>query len=481
MRTELSESERRLRILLSFGPPGKVSGRVKKGFPFVPHIAPFRALRFRERVCGPMGSVLATAYDAVDGALTRKLLAASAYNVLRLELPVVSPGPDQDKYEAAADMFKRWQAEDAITPDPEPAYYVLGHDFVHMGRRLTQLGLVCLCILHDWADREILPHERTLPGQRAGRLRHLQALRATFRLGILVARDPARELRAFLEEVARGPALATVQRNWFEGHRLWRVEADALPAAARDAVQSGPLYMGDGHHRYEAALDYRRESSGTFDETAEAADSTTPPEATPKAVLEVKEQPGGLQMAYIVSATDPGLLVLGAHRVINVNMDALGMLERAGWEVAERCSTAEVLRTEQMAYLQAADLDGDPRLWLVGGQESHLLTLPPAALSPWECDERSPLWNRQESSLLDRQLLRELDGQDEPNVTYTRNARLAVDLVQSGRGNSALLMPSVSLDQVMALADAGDILPAKTTHFFPKPPAGFLVRSLDVV
>jgi uncharacterized protein (DUF1015 family) len=422
-----------------------------------------------------MGSVLATAYDAVDDALTRRLLAASVYNVLRLELPVVSPGPGQDKYEAAAALFTEWREEGAITPDPKPAYYVLGHDFVHMGRRLTQLGLVCLCSLHEWAEHEILPHERTLPDPRAGRLRHLQALRATFSLGILVARDPARELRAFLEQVARGPVLATVQRNWFEGHRLWRVEAGALPAAARDAVQSGPLYMGDGHHRYEAALDYRRESSsGPLDETAEPADSTTPPEAE-------REGPAGSQMAYIVSATAPGLLVLGAHRVINANMDALGNLERAGWEVAERCSTAEVLRTEQMAYLQGANPDGDPRLWLVGGQESQLLTLPPAALSRWECDERSPLWNRQESSLVDRQLLRGLNGQGEPNVTYTRNARLAVDLVRGGRGNFALLMPSVSLDQVMALADAGEILPAKTTHFYPKPPAGLVVRSLDVI
>ena len=82
---------------------------------------------------------------------------------------------------------------------------------------------------------------------------------------------------------------------------------------------------------------------------------------------------------------------------------------------------------------------------------------------------------------MDRQLLRGLNGQGEPNVTYTRNARLAVDLVRGGRGNFALLMPSVSLDQVMALADAGEILPAKTTHFYPKPPAGLVVRSLDVI
>ena len=98
----------------------------------MPRIAPFRALRFREEVCGPTGSVLATAYDAVDDALTRKLLTASTYNVLRLELPAVSPDPGQDKYQAAAAMFTQWRKDGAITPEPDPAYYVLGHEYVHL-------------------------------------------------------------------------------------------------------------------------------------------------------------------------------------------------------------------------------------------------------------------------------------------------------------------------------------------------------------
>lgn len=435
----------------------------------MPRIAPFRALRFREEVCGATGSVLATAYDAVDSALIRKLLAASQYNVLRLELPAVSPEPGQDKYQAAAAVFGHWRENGAITPDAAPGYYVLGHDFVHLGQRLTQLGLVCLCSLHEWTEREILPHERTLPGPREGRMQHLQALRATFSLGMLIARDPVRELRTFLEAVARGPALATVQSNWFEGHRLWRVDADALPPAVRDAVQSSPLYMGDGHHRYEAGLAYWRErdvpNSGAA-RPGEPEGVTAPPEA--------------FQMAYVVSATDPGLLVLGAHRVINRNMDTLGKLEEAGWEVAERILTAEVLRTEAVPKQRGEGPDGRPYLWLVGQKESRRLMLPPAALARWECEERSSLWNRQESVLVDRQLLQELSTESEHNVTYTRNTRLAVDLVKEGTANSALLMPPVDLDQVMDLADAGEILPAKTTHFYPKPPAGFVVRSLDV-
>ncbi len=448
----------------------------------MPRIAPFRALRFREEVCGPTGSVLATAYDAVDDALTRRLLTASTYNVLRLELPAVSPDPGQDKYQAAAAMFTQWRKDGAITPEPDPAYYVLGHEYVHLGQRLTQLGLVCLCSLHEWTDGDILPHERTLPGPREGRLRHLQALRASFSLGILVARDPAQEIRNFLEGVARGPALATVQRNWFESHRLWRVEADALLAGARVAVESGPLYMGDGHHRYEAALAYRR-AIGTFSGMNNPANSTRTPETSNPLEAMAKperEGPEGSQMAYIVSATDPGLLVLGAHRVINVRMNPLGKLEEAGWEVAERRPTADVLRTEVVLYPRDEDPDGSPRLWRVGSKESQRLTLPPAALTRWECEGRSRLWNRQESGLVDRQLLRGLNGDSERNVTYTRDTRLAVDLVRDGRAEAALLMPSVRLDHVMALADAGELLPAKTTHFYPKPPAGFVLRSLDL-
>ncbi len=445
----------------------------------MPWIAPFRGLRFREEVCGPIGSLLATAYDAVDDRLTHKLLSASAHNVLRLELPAVTPAPDQDRYEAAADLFARWRDECALVPDPEPSYYVLGHDFVHRGRRLTQLGLVCLCSLHDWDEQEILPHERTHPGPREGRLRHLRALRATFSLGILVARDPDRELRSFLEAVAEGPELAGVQRNWFDGHRIWRVDPESVPPAALAAAGQAPLYMGDGHHRYEAALAYRDEVSGVLDESVDTAPSTPPSQVPAGPAPEIKKEPGGFSMAYVVSAQDPGLLVLGAHRVLRTDIDLLAPLIEAGWEVSERLPAAAVLGRVAALERQNPDEDADPGLWHVGPEEARRLTLPVAVLPHWVVAGQSDLWNRQESGLVDRQLLLGLSA-DDGDITYTRDTRLAVALVRSGGAGSALLMPALDLARVMAIADADEILPAKTTHFYPKPPAGLVMRWLAV-
>ncbi|MDP6757340.1 MAG: DUF1015 domain-containing protein [Chloroflexota bacterium] len=442
----------------------------------MPRIAPFRGLRFREEVCGPTGSLLATAYDAVDDRLTHKLLSASAHNVLRLELPAVTPAPDQDHYEAAADLFARWRDEGALVPDPEPAYYVLGHDFVHHGRRLTQLGLVCLCSLHDWDEKEILPHERTHPGPREGRLRHLRALRATFSLGILVARDPDRELRGFLEAVAAGPELAGVQRNWFDGHRIWRVDPKTVPPAALAAAGEAPLYMGDGHHRYEAALAYRDEVGGGLEEMVEVADPTTPSEVSAEPTPEIKGGRGA-SMGYVVSAQDPGLLVLGAHRVLRTDINSLAPLVEAGWEVTERLPAAAVLGRVAALERESPEEGTDPVLWHVGRDEARCLTLPAGALPRWAVRGQSALWNRQESGLVDRQLLLSLSA-DDGEITYTRDTRLAVALVRSGGAGSALLMPALDLARVMAIADAGEILPAKTTHFYPKPPAGLVMRRL---
>ena len=175
-------------------------------------------------------------------------------------------------------------------------------------------------------------------------------------------------------------------------------------------------------------------------------------------------------MAYVVSAQDPGLLVLGAHRVIQPDVDSLARLVEAGWEVAERRPTAQLGPAD-------ANGDGDPHLWHVGPEESCRLVLPTAALARWAVAGRSALWNRQESGLVDRQLLRGLAG-DNGDVLYTRDTRLAVAMVREGGAGSALLMPSLDLAQVMAIADAGEILPAKTTHFYPKPPAGLVMRAL---
>ncbi|MDP6507636.1 MAG: hypothetical protein QF573_01120, partial [Chloroflexota bacterium] len=185
----------------------------------------------------------------------------------------------------------------------------------------------------------------------------------------------------------------------------------------------------------------------------------------------------GVSMGYVVSAQDPGLLVLGAHRVLRTDINSLAPLVEAGWEVTERLPAAAVLGRVAALERESPEEGTDPVLWHVGRDEARCLTLPAGALPRWAVRGQSALWNRQESGLVDRQLLLSLSA-DDGEITYTRDTRLAVALVRSGGAGSALLMPALDLARVMAIADAGEILPAKTTHFYPKPPAGLVMRRL---
>ena len=431
----------------------------------MPRIAPFRGLRFREEVCGPTGSLLATAYDAVDDRLTHKLLSASAHNVLRLELPAVTPAPDQDHYEAAADLFARWRDEGALVPDPEPAYYVLGHDFVHHGRRLTQLGLVCLCSLHDWDEKEILPHERTHPGPREGRLRHLRALRATFSLGILVARDPDRELRGFLEAVAAGPELAGVQRNWFDGHRIWRVDPKTVPPAALAAAGEAPLYMGDGHHRYETAVAFKLA------------------ELRKRGHLE-QGHPTRFTLAAVVAADDQGLVVRPIHRIVS-------MAAPADWHrtLGENFAISTIPEGKDPPGTAATLLADNPDALVVAGLEraafTVLVPLDPSMIARLTPPEHSELWANILPNVVRYALLEPLWGISDDDlragavVKYVHDEHEAYSALSKSPGASvAIMINPVSVHDVIALADRGERMPQKSTFFFPKLGTGLVFHPL---
>ena len=405
---------------------------------------------------GDLRRVLATAYDAVDASLKRKLLRASPHNVLRLELPAVRRVPGKDRYQVAADLLARWRESGVMRLDDDPSYFVFAHDFRLDGRDLTQLGVVCLCSLHDWSEGEILPHERTMKAPLEDRFHHLAALRATFSLGILVSSDSRSILLNHLVEVSRTPPLAVARRGPAETHRMWQLAPDRVPAEVLATLRAGPLYMGDGHHRFEAALKYRQ------------------------GLAPAPGAPEHMHMAYIVSSADPGLLVLGAHRVIRSRVEAEPVLRNAGWVRTERVTTARFRPPGALTGLEPEALDGAPAIWLIGPRHAERLVLPEESLRRWRVPGMSSIWNRQVSGLLHRQLIASLSEGDGDRVIYTRDTALAIDMVANGSASAALLLPPTPLEQVIAVADAGEILPAKSTHFFPKPPAGMVMRLLDV-
>ena len=260
-------------------------------------IAPFRGILYdTSRVVA--SQVLAPPYDVIDEAERRELLARDPHNAVRLILP---EGEGDAKYPEAARVLNAWLGDGALRRDERPALYRYHQVFTSAelgGRSVVRRGFIAAVRLHRFAERIILPHERTLAGPKADRLKLMEATGAHFSQIFTLYSDPAGETdRAFAAAEARQPAVDGTTADGTR-HIVWRVDdAETLGRVAR-ALAPRPLYIADGHHRYEtmvALRDRMRERAGG------ALDSRSP---------------GEFGTLFLCNMDDPGLVVLPIHRLV---------------------------------------------------------------------------------------------------------------------------------------------------------------------
>jgi uncharacterized protein (DUF1015 family) len=231
-------------------------------------VKPFRALRYSAETAGPLDDLVSPPYDVISPPVHERLLAASPYNAVRLIRP-------DDPVEAAR-LLAQWQLEGILIREEEPAVWLLKEDFVGPdGVARTRRGLVARAALEPYERGVVLPHERSFPKPRRGRLRLLEATRTKLSPILLLHDGPAPA-----EAPARGPDLEATLDGVTS--RLWRIDPRAVGSI------EAPLMIADGHHRYEAALAFHEE---------EGSEETTH------------------VLAALVSTSDPGLTIFPTHRV----------------------------------------------------------------------------------------------------------------------------------------------------------------------
>src|SRR5467141_1922479 len=246
-------------------------------------VAPFRGERFAD--VARLSRLIAPPYDVIDPAERARLAALDADNIVHVMLPEAPPGrPEDDRYRVAAERLAAWRRSGVLRRDAEPALCVLAQDFtLPTGERRTRRGVFAAVAAEGYEPRRVRPHERTHAGPKADRLALLRATATNIESIFLLAPDRDRTLANAVAAASRGTPDATAELNGVD-IRLWIVHApSAFP------LPPSPLYIADGHHRYETASAYALENPGG------AADRV---------------------LALIVSAQDPGLAVLPTHRVI---------------------------------------------------------------------------------------------------------------------------------------------------------------------
>jgi uncharacterized protein (DUF1015 family) len=414
-------------------------------------VKPFRALRYTRKV--ELSRVLAPVYDVVAPEDRPLYWERDPYNALRLELTLRPEDEAGTDYRETADRLAEWREAGVLERDTEPAFYVLRQRFdAPDGRSLARTGFVAALRLEDYAKRVVRPHEKTLAGPKADRLKILRATGTNLSSVFMLYEDRANELEAAFEAALTSEAAVEAKDDAGIVHRLAPLTDAAATTRIRAFLAPRPVVIADGHHRYETALAFRDERRAAGEQDADA--------------------PSERILAYFANAFAPGSLLLPIHRLVQRGAapDDAVWRRLGGWEQREvalaSAEAAPDVLAEQLAPLAdrhafAAD-DGEGTLRIFSRPADDELTV----------------------RVLHREVLGELLGLDEAAVrdgavAFPKSTLQTARDVRSGRGCLALYLNPLQPDDVFRVTEAGETLPQKSTFFYPKLPTGLLFRALE--
>jgi uncharacterized protein (DUF1015 family) len=433
-------------------------------------IAPFRGVVYSsERVAAD--AVLAPPYDVIDAGERDRLAARSPYNCVRLILP---QGEGDAKYATAAELLSAWQAAGVLTRDAIQALYRYHQVFrsVELGDEpVTRKGFIAAVRLHRYDEGVILPHERTLKGPKIDRLKLMRATKAHLSQIFTLYSDPERKTDAAF--AAAESRAADLQGTTDDGtlHRLWRVTDAAVIGAVRALLRGRPLYIADGHHRYETMLTFR-------DELRQAGAAGI-------------DSPAEFGTMFLANMDDPGLIVLPTHRLVHslaaFSRDDLLARAEATFEV-DRVPGAAADPVRVRALLAGHGERGPSFAVVVpGSDEVAMLTLRPGFDASAAGLAGPAAVTRLDVSLLHRLVLEDMLGitqeaQDaQQNLAYIKDTAKALERTAAGEGQVCFLMNATRVHQVKAVSDASACMPQKSTFFYPKIASGLVIRPIEPI
>ena len=397
------------------------------------NLRPFHGYRYGIGRARDVSKVVAPPYDQISPETQERLCAMSPENIVRVTLP--QEAPPVDRYRRACEVLDRWLADGVWTREASPAIYPYHQTYTVAGGSITRMGFVALGEVTDYRWGVVLPHERTHAGPKRDRMKLLEATAADIGLLFMLTSDPSGELLG--ATAPAGSPIAEARDLKGEHHALWRItEGDAI-ARVQKLMAERQVIIADGHHRYETAVEYRK----------------LHPEATHK-----------LMAFFALEA--PGLTILPNHRLVH---------QVAGWSF-------DGLRSAAREWFDVKPLP-DPlafgptsrEIGVVSGDEAAVFTLRDDAVArvPWP-PSTSHAWRKLSVSILHEALLKpHLDITDakldaKTHVEYTADQAEAVALAREGRYQAAFLIAPTTPAELQDIVRGGELLPQKSTHFYPK-------------
>ena len=419
-------------------------------------ILPFRGVLYDPARAGPVDRLIAPPYDVISPSERSALASKDPHNFVRLILP---EGEGDEKYPRAANLLAEWQREGVLRRDERPALYRYHQRFSALGKELTRKGFICRIRLSRYDEGVVLPHERTLSGPKLDRLKLKRATRTHLSQVLAVYPDRRGAVDgAFAETDAAEPDLEARMDGVV--HRLFRLTDVPAQARIAAAMADKRVYIADGHHRYETMLALR--------------DELRPLARSSRSSVEYGSM-------FLTRMEDPGLVILPTHRVVHglTGFDPARFVDR----VREQFEVEELRAVPPDELRDRLATKGRERpAFLVGLKARRLLlALRPGA----EVAVPGPLPLRTvDVAVLHALVFEEILGIDraaqerQANLRYVKDFDGALGEATLPGVQAAFLLNPTKVEQLQAVADAGEVMPQKSTYFFPKLASGLVLNPI---
>jgi len=441
-------------------------------------IYPFRALRYNPSLVR-VEDCVTQPYDKISPSMQQAYYQKSPYNLVRiiLGLPELFDGKETgDVYTRAARDFADWRESGVLAQESEPCVFAYSQKFTipgSNGKVLERRGFIGLGGLHDYSENVVFRHEQTLSKPKSDRLNLLRATRAHFGQIFMLYSDPGLTAEKLLFDEDATPDIE-VTDEYDVLHRVWKISDENTINILTSELADKKLIIADGHHRYETALNYSKEHAPAQPTTSERNSYSLPQPPYPEAAV----------MMTFVNMDAEGLVILPAHRVVFglSHFDPAALIEqvKAYFDV-EQIGSSD---TEELLAKLAAAGKGKTAFLAVTKSGNYLLKAQPDAIAGTlggYSERQRQLDIVQLHGLVLEQLLAITPEaiREQTNLRYLRDAGEAVEQVARGDADVTFLMNPVTMDQLREVAFAGEVMPQKSTDFFPKLLSGLAIYPLD--
>ncbi|MDN3514640.1 MAG: DUF1015 domain-containing protein [Candidatus Brocadia sp.] len=435
-------------------------------------IKPFRGLRYNQDVVKDISAVVTPPYDVISPQEQERYYQIHPNNIIRLDLGKDLPGDTEDanKYTRAAEFLKSWRESGILKQENAPAIYIYDQEFLSGNRWLVRRGFIALVKLEPFDKGSIYPHEQTLPGPKADRLKLTQSCRANLSSIFALFPDENNVIDTFLSTIAITKPDMDFPDDTGVKNKLWAIKERQIIDTLISLMKEKPLFIADGHHRYETALVYKEQMHK-------------------KNGISGDDVPSDYVMMVCVSMNNNGLKILPAHRLVrNIKDYRPDRILQSLQESFKAEPLGKGCKTEEFMSSLSNEAKGHTFVMYIGQDDTYYkLRLSNEKLLDAVFAKDHPEWRHLDAGILHGVIIGKILGINSTDVTikdyvkYVKDEAEAVSLVKSGQYQLAFFLNPTRIEQVREISIARKVMPPKSTYFYPKLITGIVINSLNSI